>query len=218
MEFRALKRLIRQGEGLKLEFKRKANHPDKIARELVAFANTEGGTLIVGVDDDGTIYGNKHSEEDHFAISKFLDKYCFPQLPLSMEILPINGTRQVLIIKVEKSYHKPHFLTAQNPLRRKQSFVRVDDMSITASREMVQILRHSNNSRGVSIEFGDRERQLLQTLDNSPNITLAETQKLLKTSRRKASVLLTLMVRAGLLKIHPSEKGDSFSLNKGAFE
>jgi len=63
-----LERLIAQGESERVEFKStmrynlKANRPDKemereIARTLCAFMNTEGGTLIIGVDDDGTILG-----------------------------------------------------------------------------------------------------------------------------------------------------------------
>ena len=59
-----LRKLISKGEGLHLEFKRKALHPDKILRELIAFANSGGGILLVGVDDDKSIPGLKFPE--HF--------------------------------------------------------------------------------------------------------------------------------------------------------
>ena len=61
-EIHELKRLALEGEGLQLEFKRKASHPEKIVRELIAFANTEGGTLLIGVDDDGSIPGLKYPD------------------------------------------------------------------------------------------------------------------------------------------------------------
>ena len=57
-----LRRLVSQGEGQHLEFKRKASFPEKIVRELIAFANTEGGTLLIGVDDDKSIPGVKFPE------------------------------------------------------------------------------------------------------------------------------------------------------------
>ena len=53
MTFTELKQLVRRGEGQYLEFKKKADHPDKIVREMVAFANSGGGELLLGVDDHG---------------------------------------------------------------------------------------------------------------------------------------------------------------------
>ena len=44
--------LIEEGENLQCEFKRHFTTPEKIAREMIAFANTKGGYLIFGVDDD----------------------------------------------------------------------------------------------------------------------------------------------------------------------
>lgn len=61
---RELKKLASEGEGIQLEFKLKATYPEKIVRELIAFANTEGGTLLIGVDDDGSIPGVKYPEEE----------------------------------------------------------------------------------------------------------------------------------------------------------
>ena len=58
-----LRRLVSQGEGQHLEFKRKASYPDKIVRELIAFANSQGGTLLVGVDDDKSKIGRASCRE-----------------------------------------------------------------------------------------------------------------------------------------------------------
>ncbi|MEQ8573732.1 MAG: ATP-binding protein, partial [Fulvivirga sp.] len=51
MTFQELKRLVSQGESETLEFKRKVAHPEKIVKEIVAFANTKGGKLLIGVSD-----------------------------------------------------------------------------------------------------------------------------------------------------------------------
>lgn len=59
-----LRKLVAQGEGATLEFKRKAAHPEKIICEMVAFANTQGGTLLVGVSDDGNLAGLKFPDEE----------------------------------------------------------------------------------------------------------------------------------------------------------
>jgi Putative DNA-binding domain len=46
-----------EGEGLKLEYKREIPQPNRLARLMASFANTEGGMIIIGVNDDGTVVG-----------------------------------------------------------------------------------------------------------------------------------------------------------------
>lgn len=52
-----LQNLISQGEGQTLEFKRSTAEIDKAIQELVSFANTNGGTILIGVSDEGRIIG-----------------------------------------------------------------------------------------------------------------------------------------------------------------
>lgn len=218
MDLVDLKRLVRAGEGDQLEFKRKANHPEKLAREVIAFANTRGGILLVGVDDDTTIYGNKHVEGDIFALTKFFADRCTPKLPIRLEKIPVTARHTVLAIHVKESNRKPHFLKPETPGEKKYAFVRVADMSVAASREMIQILRHQHTGRGVSLQVGEAEQKLLQHLEEHPKITLDNARQLLKTSKRAASTKLILLARAGILAIHPTEKGDFFTLAPDAFD
>ncbi|MEM6633632.1 MAG: ATP-binding protein [Bacteroidota bacterium] len=217
MNLGELRRLVQKGEGKQLEFKRKVSHPEKIARELVAFANTVGGTLLLGVDDNGSIPGSKSIEGEAHQIQTYLNTFCTPDLPYQMEKIPINSKRQVLAIYVVESARKPHFILPENRKGPKKSYVRVRDMSVTASREMVFIMRKAQRNHGVSIYYGEYERKLLQQLDLLPQITLEETRELLATSYKKASQTLVRLVQAGLLSIHPTEKGDYFRLAEEAF-
>jgi len=59
MTLQEVKELAAKGEGLQIEFKKKAAFPEKIVREVIALANTQGGTLLIGVDDDGTVSGQR---------------------------------------------------------------------------------------------------------------------------------------------------------------
>lgn len=216
MELSELRRLVREGEHGQLEFKRKANHPDKIARELVAFANTHGGLLLIGVDDDGKIYGSKTPNEDIYAIESYISAHIYPELPYTIEKVSVNARREVIIFDVMEGHRKPFAL--KDDEGKKYSFVRIRDMSLRASYEMRQYLRLQHKPKGVNITFGDKEQQLLQILEELPHITLDETRSRLRLSRRKASNLLILMARAGLLYIQPTRKGDYFMLIKEAFE
>ncbi len=220
MKLYELKRLVRAGEGEKLEFKRKAAHPDKIAKEIVAFANTRGGVVLIGVDDDATIYGSKTADEDEYVIRTFLEKHCAPQIKYYTEKIRVNARREVLALHIQESNRKPHYIlpTHSQSQAKKIAYIRVRDMSVKASREMIFVLKQARRNRGVAIHYGDMERKLMQELDQFPRITLEETRQLLRTSKKKASYTLVQLVRAGILNIHPTEKGDYFSLSEEAFQ
>lgn len=93
VHLRELRKLASEGEGIQLEFKRKASHPEKIVRELIAFANTEGGTLLIGVDDDGSIPGVKYPDEEAHVVRQSLTRFCRPLLTYNESIISIPDNR-----------------------------------------------------------------------------------------------------------------------------
>ncbi|MDW3648160.1 MAG: ATP-binding protein [Bacteroidia bacterium] len=218
MELAELRKLVRQGEGFQLEFKRKAKYPEKIAREFVAFANSEGGILLLGVDDDGSIYGSKSPGEDQFILEDFLQKYLVPKIDYKIRRIPITAQREVILFQVKSSYRKPHFIRYPDRQSEKQAYVRVKDMSVKASKEMVKVLRHNKDKQGVSLRIGEAEKRILAYLEEHAGINLQTTSELLKSNLQQASSKLVILTRAGILSIKASEKGDVFSLNKKAFE
>jgi predicted HTH transcriptional regulator len=206
---RELKKLVAEGEGLQLEFKRKAAQPEKIVRELIAFANTEGGTLLIGVDDNKTIPGIKHPEEEAHVVREALTQLCRPLLSYNESTVPITDNRFVVRFDVAPSSKRPHFLVFGKEPR--STFVRVKDMSIKASAEMEEIIRRSKKKTGIRFTFGEAEKKLMEYLDKQPVITLIEYQNFSGLNRFQASRKLILLVLANVLKIVASEKGDLYS-------
>ncbi len=205
-----LKRLVAEGEGVQLEFKRKAAYPEKLVRELIAFANTDGGSLLIGVDDDGSIPGVKYPDEEAHVVREALTLRCRPALTYHESVIPLSEKKFVVRFDVPPSSKKPHFLVMLG--EPKQSFVRVKDMSIKASTEMQEIIRRSRHSKDMKFTFGDQEKQLIQFLDNHGIISLAGYQKLSGLNRFKASRKLILLVLANVLSIAATEKGDLYSI------
>lgn len=208
-EIRELKKLAAEGEGLQLEFKRKAAYPEKIVRELIAFANTEGGTLLIGVDDDGSIPGVKYPEEEGHVISESLKKYCRPDLIYKESIIAIAENKYVVRFDIPPSTRRPHYLVLDKDT--KNSFVREKDMSIKASPEMEEIVRRSKQKRDIRFAFGDEEKKLMEYLHEHKSITMQAYQKLSGLNRFKARRKLILLVLANVLKITATEKGDLYS-------
>ena len=141
-----LKKLVSRGEGQNLEFKRKATHPEKIAHELIAFANTGGGTLLIGVDDDKSIPGVKYPEEESYAINAILEKQCRPKLVFAEKAIKISDKHFVLQLQVPISEKPPHYFVVS--AERKECYVRVADKCMKASREMREIIRRARSRNG----------------------------------------------------------------------
>jgi hypothetical protein len=203
-----LKKLVLQGEGSRLEFKRKAAYPEKIVREMIAFANTEGGILLVGVGDDGSLPGLKYPEGESHVIQEALKK-CKPLIKLEETFIPIGNARTILQYQIFESESKPHYLQFGEM---KESYVRVNDQSIKASREVKEIIKRNQYKKDIRFNYGEHEQFLMQYLEENSSITLNKFIELRGLKRFYASKKLVLLVLADVLKITPHEKGDLYSL------
>ena len=102
--------LITQGEGPSVEFKMEPVRPEKIAREIVALANTRGGTIVIGVTDDGVIEGVsniKHWEERMANIARHS---VIPSINIGFFSIKVEDKNVVAVI-VPKGQDKPYQTT-----------------------------------------------------------------------------------------------------------
>jgi predicted HTH transcriptional regulator len=212
MTIKELQRLVATGEGLQIEFKRRVPEPERITKELIALANTQGGKLLIGVDDDGSIKGLRDADEETFALETALTQHCDPPIPYQIEIVPVQHRRDVVVVHVPNSAAKPHFLIQTQPEPSRTAYVRVADKSIEASREMVRLMRNEHIEKDIQFEFGDKERRLLEYLDRYEKITLDQFMRLVNVPRKSAAQTLFLLVKADMLAIHPNEQADFYTL------
>ncbi len=203
-----LRKLVAKGEGSHLEFKRKAAYPEKIVREMIAFANTNGGVLLLGVGDDKTLPGLKFPDDESHVVQQALKKVR-PRLPITETFIPLGNNRTVIRYDIDESETKPHFVAVGEA---KESYVRVNDQSIKASREVREIAKRARQKKDIRFQYGEHEKFLMQYLDQNPNITLSTFVKLSGLKKFYASKKLVLLVLADVLKITPHEKGDLYSL------
>ena len=113
MDFKDVKKLIEEGEGFEVEFKRKVSTPEKIARALVAFANTKGGNILFGVDDDGSIIGIESEKSEIEMIRHAGLFHCSPEIEPLIDIVAFDG-EDVIVAYVEESDRKPHYFVGKN--------------------------------------------------------------------------------------------------------
>ena len=91
--------LIEEGESLQIEFKRRFSTPEKIAREMIAFANTRGGYLLFGVDDDKQVVGVESEKSEAELIKDAALNYCEPPIEYEIDFLDVFG-KEVVIVSV----------------------------------------------------------------------------------------------------------------------
>lgn len=209
MELREAKKLIRSGESQQVEFKRKIKYPEKVIKELVAFANTDGGWLFVGVSDDGELPGVKYPDDEIFALNQAIEKYCKPNLPKAIETIRLKEGAWLVVYSIPSSDKKPHSVNIDG---KKQVFVRAKDKSIKASKQVTEIIQRRRKQKNVSFNFGDKEKWLMDYLDRHDSITLSEFKKRNNLSTYMASRGLILMVLANVLDVKPSDKEDRYVL------
>ena len=212
MNAKDVRDLIEHGEGYQVEFKRKISSAEKIARALIAFANTKGGTILFGVDDDGSIVGVESEKTEINLIDLAGNHLCDPPIAPVIDIIPFNS-KDVIAASVEESDDKPHYFLGSEDGEENKVFIRVNDKTVIASREVIKVLRDERqDSAPLKISIGGNERRLFEYLEGQKRITVKEFAELINVSDRRASRILTTLVRAGVVRIHTLEKTDFFTL------
>ena len=109
METVEILQVLAQGEDSKNQFKKDLTNADALAAELVAFSNTQGGKIFVGVDDDGEIVGLKTEaiQRINQLLSNTASQNVRPAINPLTEISTIEGKR-ILILDVANGNNKPY--------------------------------------------------------------------------------------------------------------
>ncbi|MFO7525852.1 MAG: putative DNA binding domain-containing protein [Ignavibacteriaceae bacterium] len=213
MKYRELKELIDEGENIQCEFKRKFTAPDKIAREMIAFANTKGGFIIFGVDDDKEVKGVESEKETAELIRETATLMCMPPVIFNISFVEMNG-KEIVVASIPESAVKPHRLqdySNQFDINKAIVTIRVNDKSVMASKEMVRLLRANTGKMTLKkYTIGINEKTVFEYLSKREKISVKELSNLVNISERRASRTLVKMVRANLLMIHTKDNGEEF--------
>lgn len=192
-----LYQLIAEGEHQQQDFKYEISDVRKIARTLSAFANTDGGRLLIGVKDNGKISGVR-SDEEIYMVEAAASLYCIPPVECSVSVCRVEG-RGVVIAEVKPSEYRP--VRARLDDDSLCAFMRVDDENIVASPVQMALWREARKDDGTLLSFTIREQRLLKLLaDAHEPLTLNRFARMGHIPRHRAVQLLAQFVRFGLVK------------------
>ncbi|HMQ79932.1 MAG TPA: putative DNA binding domain-containing protein [Ignavibacteria bacterium] len=210
-----LNELIEGGENQNVEFKRKFTEPEKIAKEMLAFANTHGGRILFGIDDDKSVVGVESEKGEIEYIDLAARFFCEPEIKYTVDIMYIYR-KDVIIVNIPESFQKPHRLIENGKSDDDETkvYIRVKDRSVQASKETIKVLKKLRQDAPPQIiNLGDKEKALIDYLQTHERVTLKEFREFLNLSNRRASRILVNLVRADIIRLHNHEREDFYTLN-----
>lgn len=207
-----LPQLIQEGETAWMEFKRQFPGPDKMAREISALANTAGGWIVVGIDDQGHTLG---VEDPPPVLTQIEAVYLYsldPPLP-EVQALPLDyQDRSVIVVEVPNSPQKPHQLAGDSRWSG-QVYLRHHSFTLPIDADMIKLLRSRDESQIHSLCLGKLERALVDYLQEHPQITLQHYCRWVNISERRGQRILITLLQAGILNRFQQQQESYYGLN-----
>ncbi len=174
---------LKRTEGKTLEFKRDLSSPEGILKTVVAFANTAGGTLFIGVEDGtGSVRGVSDPLKLEERLASLISDSILPRLAPELEIVPWRRTH-VLKVQVYPSPGRPHCLGREGA--GSGVYVRVGSTNRRADRQLIEEL--GRTARGTGFD-----EQPMPDLDSEAIDFRAASESFARVRRLKASDLETL--------------------------
>lgn len=188
---------INEGEHQQQDFKMRIDDSRKIARTLVAFANTDGGRIMIGIKDNGMISGVNAEEELHM-MQGASEMYTKPNVPFRVQVWKVDY-KSILEIIVETSGMKPH--QAQMEDGSWKPFIRKLDQNLLAPAVLQEVWRVRENDRPQKYFHTEKEKKIFETMSANATITLTQLSKNTGIPRKVLTPLLARLIRWELADI-----------------
>jgi predicted HTH transcriptional regulator len=198
--------LILQGEHQHQDFKFRIDDAKKIARTLVAFANTEGGRLLIGVKDNGKIVGT-NAEEEFYVAQSAAQLYAKPEIQFQSRLWQVEG-KTVLEIYIPPSPNRPHL--ALDDEGKWKAYIRKNDQNLLANGVLYKIWKMGFRDRPAQWAYTPAEQKLFHHLRENGSISLSMFQKLAKLKRNAAEFSIARLVSWKILRMEHTDQGYRF--------
>ena len=202
-----LQSLISEGEHQQQDFKYRVSDALKLAKSVSAFANTDGGRLLIGVRDDGNMSGVR-DEEEIFMMHQAAYRYCRPEASIKFDTYHVDG-RTIVIATVPPSDRRPICVVSGED--KPKAYIRIADENIVASPVHLAIWRESQNQQGAMLTYTDSVRKILGVLQDQ-ELPLNLIVRRSRIPRPKVITLLARLIRFRVVHWKYSNQQFLFSL------
>lgn len=203
--------LIDQGEHQQQDFKFEVSDSKKIARTLSAFANTDGGRLLIGVKDNGNISGIK-SEEEYYMIEAASQMYTQPQVDFTATRWNVQG-KCVLEIYIAPGNKRPYL--APDKDGKFKAYIRVADENILANEVLVLSWQKSQSAQGTLLRLNKPVKVLFSYLEQHPTISLSQFSRTARIKLFTAKQILSDLLSMNILEYTVTDKQILYQIREG---
>lgn len=186
-----VQKLIKKKEGQQIEWKSTLPDAFRTARTLVAFANTSGGTLLIGIKDNGEIVGVVSELRELTVLQQAVELHTEPELTLTYESVKMNN-KLILAVQVAESAQKPH--VAIDPKNTKIIYVRVKDKTVPTNQFL-----EATEAANPQLVKQHNVKMILNYLRKNDTITSDKLAQITNISDYRAVKLLRDLAENGLL-------------------
>ena len=202
-------KLISQGEHQQQDFKYCINDSRKIAKSLVAFANTDGGRLLIGVKDNGKIIGIS-SDEEFYMVEAAAKIYSRPAVKFYVQQWDDEG-KIVLEIIVEKSNEKPHY--AMNEDGKWVVYIRRAYENVAANNILIKSWKLEKSKKGLLFTYDEPRVLLIKYLEENKTITISKFCRISQITRIHAEKILSELLFLKCINADFNNNPVTYSLN-----
>ncbi|MCR9174312.1 MAG: ATP-binding protein [bacterium] len=197
-----LQRRISEGEGQQLDFKFRIDDQKKIARTLAAFANTDGGTLLIGVKDSGKIAGC-NPEEEFYMIEGAAQVFCKPAVPFESQVIQ-EGHHLVMeiTVPVSESKHK-----APDENGDWKFFHRLKDQTMLANKIIFLLWRYKKEGKKKAESFTPELSKLLQVIQQYEPVSISKLYRETKLPKNLVNEHIATLVYWEVIEREVSKSG-----------
>ena len=206
---RYIQNLIQKGENQQLDFKHSITDSKKIARTIAAFANTDGGKLLIGVRDNGSIAGVQ-SDEEFYMVQAAADLYCKPEVKFETKVWNIEGKTVLEITIPEVDTDKLIIAPSKEGIYK--VYIRVNDQNFIANNIYLRAWKKNKFGKGVLIRYDEPEKILFEYLNKHDSISFSKFVKIAQLSKRKAENVLVNLIVLKIIKIEFKENTTLYKL------
>jgi predicted HTH transcriptional regulator len=201
---------IRAGEHTRQDFKFRIDDQRKIARTLCAFANTEGGSLLIGVKDNGKVAGCDPQEEFHM-IEGAATMFCFPPVKIESKIWQEDFR---LVLEISIPLNNPPIHKANDEQGKRRAYIRVGDQTVVANKITEGVWREKVRIGARPLAFEKAQLELLEIIRNQELTSLSKLYRHSTLSMKEIDRLLVQLICWDVLNEIYTSEGFRYALVK----
>lgn len=191
-------RLVEEGEHEHQDFKFVISDARKIARSISAFANNDGGRLLIGVKDNGVVAGVRN-EEDIYMIETAASTYCRPAVEIEFKAFKVDAGVVVIEVVIPRSLRPPVVVVEEDGVER--AYYRVKDENIAAPKLMMLTWHHYANSSGTLLRLTEAHNSLLAVIREHGSVTIEQCVRESHLSTDAATDMVARLAAAGVVNL-----------------